>query len=66
MCVCVCDFERENHRSKICIWFVVLKGKIIDLTFVFRISMFMFVIMFGFVFAFVILGWKIINRSLCF
>ena len=37
MWVCVCDFERENHRSKICGWFVVLKGKIIDLTFVFRI-----------------------------
>ena len=45
---------------------MVLKGKIIDLTFVFRISVFMFVIVFGFVFVFVILGQKIINRSLCF
>ena len=41
--------------------FVILKGKIIDLTFVFRIFVFMFVIVFGFVFVFVILGWKIIN-----
>ena len=46
--------------------FVILKGKIIDLTFVFRISVFMFVIVFGFVFVIVILGQKIINRSLCF
>ena len=59
----------ENHRSKICIWFVILKGKIIDLTFVFVIFVFMFVIVFGFVcvcdfgpknhkskFAFLILG----------
>ena len=45
---------------------MTLKGKIIDLTFVFRISMFMFVIMFGFVFVFAILGRKIINRILCF
>ena len=52
--------------SKICVWFVILKGKIIDLTFVFRISMFMFVIVFGFVFVFVILAWKIINQSSCF
>ena len=59
-------FKRENHRSKICVWIVVLKGKIIDLIFVFRISVFMFVIVFGFVFVFVILGRKIINRSLCF
>ena len=66
MWVCVCDFERENHKSKICVWFVILKGKIIDLTFVFRIFVFMFVIVFGFVFVFVILGQKIINRSLCF
>ena len=56
----------ENYRSKICVWFVIMKGKIIDLTFVFRISVFMFVIVFGFVFVFVILGRKIINRSLCF
>jgi len=40
--------------------FVILKRKIIDLKFVFRISVFMFVIVF------VILGRKIINRSLCF
>ena len=44
--------------------FVILKGKIIDLTFVFGISVFMFVIVFGFVF--VILGQKIINQNLCF
>ena len=43
---------------------MILKGKIIDLTFVFRISVFMFVIVFGFVF--VILGQKIINQNLCF
>ena len=35
---------------------MILKGKIIDLTFVFRISVFMFVIVFGFVFVFLILG----------
>ena len=36
--------------------FVILKGKIIDLAFVFRIFVFMFVIVFGFMFVFVILG----------
>ena len=49
---------------------MILKGKIIDLTFVFGISVFMFVIVFGFVFVcdfglknhkskflFLILGW---------
>ena len=41
--------------------FVILKGKIIDLTFVF-----MFVIVFGFVSVFMILGRKIINQNLCF
>ena len=35
---------------------MILKGKIIDLTFVFRIFVFMFVIVFGFVFVFMILG----------
>ena len=41
---------------------MILKGKIIDLIFVFVISVFMFVIVFGFVsvFVFVILGQKII------
>ena len=42
--------------------FVILKGKITDLTFLFGISLFMFVIVFGFV----ILGQKIINGSLWF
>ena len=32
-----CDFERENHKFEICVWFVILKGKIIDLKFVFVI-----------------------------
>ena len=46
--------------------FVILKGKIIDLKFVFVISVFIFVIVFGFVSVFVILGQKIINQNLCF
>ena len=46
--------------------FVILKGKIIDLKFVFVISVFMFVIVFEFVSVFVILGQKIINQNLCF
>ena len=51
--------------------FVILKGKIIDLKFVFvisvfMISVFMFVIVFRFVSVFVILGQKIINQNLCF
>ena len=33
----VYDFERENHKFEICVWFVILKGKIINLKVVFVI-----------------------------
>ena len=46
--------------------FVILKGKTINLKFVFVISMFMFVFVLGFVFVFVILDRKMINlRFVC-
>ena len=45
---------------------MILKGKIIDLAFVFLIFEFMFMIVFRFVSVFVILGRKIINQNLCF
>ena len=45
---------------------MILKGKIVDLKSVFVISVFMFVIVFGFMFVFVILGQKIINQNFCF
>ena len=56
----------SNSQCEFVFVIVILKGKIIDPKFVFRISVFMFVIVFGFVFVFVILGRKIIDRSLCF
>ena len=43
---------------------MILKGKIIDLKFMYVI--YVFVSVFGFVFVFVILGLKIINQNLCF
>ena len=58
--------KNENHRFEICVWFVILKGKIVDLKSVFVIYVFMFVIVFGFLFVFVILGEKIINQNFCF
>ena len=74
MSLCLCLWlwflkgKNENHRSEICVWFVILKGKMVDLKFVLVIFVFMFVIVFGFgfVFVFVILGQKIINQNFCF
>ena len=51
----------SNSQYEFVFVIVILKGKIIDPKFVFRISVFMFVIVFGFVLVFVILGWKIID-----
>ena len=51
----------SNSQCEFVFVIVILKGKIIDSKFVFRISVFMFVIVFGFVFVFVILGQKIID-----
>ena len=69
-CLCLCLWflkgKNENHRSEICVWFVILKGKIVNLKYVFVIYVFMFVIVFGFMFVFVILGWKILNQNFCF
>ena len=69
-CLCLCLWylkgKNENHRSEICVWYVILKRKIIDLKSVFVIFVFMFVIVFGFMFVFVILGWKILNQNFCF
>ena len=56
----------SNSQCEFVFVIVILKGKIIDPKFVFRISVFMFVIVFGFVLVFVILGRKIIDWSLCF
>ena len=56
----------SNSQCEFVFVIVILKGKIIDPKVVFRISVFMFVIVFGFVSVFVILGRKIIDRSLCF
>ena len=68
LCLCLWFLKgkNENHRSEICVWFVILKGKIVDLKSVFVMSVFMFVIVFGFMFVFVILGWKILNQNFCF
>ena len=51
----------SNSQYEFVFVIAILKGKIIDPKFVFRISVFMFVIVFGFVLVFVILGRKIID-----
>ena len=60
------QFISNSQSCEFVFVFVILKGKIIDLKFVFVISVFMFVIVFEFVSVFVILGQKIINQNLCF